>query len=355
MVARIPAPETSAAPPVQIDRGVRKVNWNEIEATATVDPRTNFRPLEQPTLSKRRANPQVEARVRQQIQYGQSLARRRAYFAAREEFIRALLLIASSYNQESNSTAHPERLAQGLIAIDELGDFEKASGSMLQQKILLHKSQLLTPQDLAATSPIQAMGVYSNFAENQIQQAIGFSGAGSEALHALGKLESMVPEADRNQIKKLILYRAAITIDPSNVVCANDLGVLLFEMGRLEEAEKAMIAAIGLKQSKLGWNNLTRVHRQRAANAKSGQERDRQLSLANLAAQQAAKFASQSGNQPTDNRLDHDQWATPNEFQDNAAFPNVVVQHADRRGAENTSKPSTSKSAALKQKLKDWF
>ena len=262
----------------------------------------------------------------------------------------------ASYNSESNSTAHPERLAQGLIAIDELEDFENVSGSLLQQRILAHKSQLITPQDLTTASPMQAMGVYSNFAQGQLQQAIGLSPAGSEALHALGKLESMIPGADSNQIKKLILYRAAINIDPSNAVCANDLGVLLFNMGQLEEAEKALIAAVSLKQSELGWNNLAFVHRQRAASARSGEERDRQLSLAKLAAQQAAKFAIHSGNsQPVSDRSDSNQWATPNEFQDNAAFPNVVIQHADSGSPQNTSKSGVGRPATLKQKLKDWF
>ena len=145
--------------------------------------------------------------AREQIQYGQSLARRRAYFAAREEFIRALLLVASSYNSESNSTAHPERLAQGLIAIDELGDFENASGSLTQQKILTHKSRLIAPQDLATVSSMQALGLYGNFAQSQIQQAIGSSAAGSEALHALGKLESMVPMPAGIKSKSLFCIR----------------------------------------------------------------------------------------------------------------------------------------------------
>lgn len=353
IAAKIPASE---AAPVRFDRGVRKANWTEIEATPKVDPVTNFRPLQQPTLLGRRANPQVEARAREQIQYGQSLARRRAYFAAREEFIRALLLIASSYNAESNSTAHPERLAQGLIAIDELGDFTTANGALLQQKILTHTSRLLTPPDIAAIQPMQAIGLYSNFSENQIAQAIGFSPAGSEALHALGKLESMVPEADRNQVKTFVFYRAAIKVNPSNTVCANDLGVLLFNMGRLEESESALRAAIGSSQSQLSWNNLAMVHSQRAAHANSQEERDRQLSLARLAAQQSEKFAVHPENgQPNRDGLNSTQWATPNEFQNNAAFPNAAIQHSDNRGPANTSKLGPSRSATLKQKMKDWF
>lgn len=346
---------------VRIDKQVRKANWAEIEMAPTVEPSIGFSPLQQPVLSPRRASPQVEARALEQIRYGQSLTRRRAFYAAREEFIRALLLIASSYNAESNSSTHPERLAQALIAIDEAGDFATFSSgnnrsTLLQQKIFSHKSRLLAPQDIATITPARAINIYSNFAQSQIEQAIGFSAAGSEALHALGKLESIVPEANANQggtsqIKTLVFYRAAININPSNTVCANDLGVLLYDMGRLQESESALKASLSSTPSQLGWNNLASIHRQRAASAASTDQRNYQLWLADAAAQQAQKFASNPGI----DRLSSNQWATASEFQNNAAFPNVVVQNALSRTAENTSSQAASKAATLKQKLKDWF
>ena len=342
---------------VRIDKRVRKANWAEIEMAPTVEPSIGFSPLQQPVLSPRRASPQVEARALEQIRYGQSLTRRRSFFAAREEFIRALLLIASSYNAESNSSAHPERLAQALIAIDEASDFATFSSgtnrsTLLQQKILSHKSRLLAPQEIATITPARAINVYSNFAQSQIEQAIGFSAAGSEALHALGKLESIAPDQGRtSQTKTLVFFRAAININPSNTVCANDLGVLLYDMGHLQESETALKASLGSTQSQVGWNNLASVHRQRAASATSAEQRNYQLWLADSAAQQAQKFASD----PEIDRLSSSQWATASEFQNNAAFPNVVVQNAPSRTAENTPSQAISKAAALKQKLKDWF
>ena len=347
----------SETPSPRFDNQVRKANWTEIEPTRSVDPMTYFRPLEQPMLSPRRANPQIESKAREKIQYGQSLARRRAYFAAREELIRALLLIASSYNSDTNSSAYSERLAQGLIAIDELEDFTRVSNAQqMQQKILSHKIRLIDPQDIATTSPTQAIMLYSTFAQTQIEQAIGSSAAGSEALHALGKLESIVPETNGNQIKTLVFYQAASKINPANTVCGNDLGVLLFEMGRLEESEHALIATLSSAQTELTWNNLALVHGQRAVNAQTNEERKRQVSLAELAVQQAEKISSVSGNgRPNSTRLSSDQWATPSDFQDNAAFPNVVVQQQDGGRVENTRTTGVGRSATLMQKMKDWF
>ena len=354
--------ETSAADstPTQIDKRVRKVNWAEIEVVSTPDVKPTGRPLEQLNLPRQRATPQVEAKAREQVRYGQSLARRRAFFASREELIRALLLITSSYRKEASPHAYPECLAQALVALDEASGLMKftndANSPLLQQTILSHQTQILSPQDLQAITPMKAIDTYSRFAQAQIERAIGISAAGSEGLHALGRLESMVPEANLtqsriNQTKTLVFYRAAINIDPSNTICANDLGVLLYKMGRLQEAEHAFKVSLSSAQTQLTWNNLALVHNQLAATASSEDEHNRQLSLSNSAAQQAERFA----NTATNGQSSDDQWATATEFQNNAAFPNVVVQSDGNRPASSNAQPGVSKSAKLKQKLKDWF
>ena len=348
------------SPSSRVSKPVRKVNWKEIEMSPIADAMTSFSPQQLPVLKRQRANPQVESRAREHIQYGESLARRRSFFAAREEFIRALLLISSSYKTDPKSGSHPERFAQALTAIEEASDFttlggEANSGLALQQIILSHKTKLLAPQDIETTTPKKAFGTYIRFAQNQIEQAIGYSVAGSEALHALGKLESLAPEANANldrtrQAKALIFFRTAININPSNSVCANDLGVLLFKMGRLQEAETALKASLRSSPSQLGWSNLASVHSQLAAAENPGQRRNYQLSLANMAAGKAQAYSSNRG----ESRQSDNQWATASEFQNNAAFPDVVLQRASSGTAENAPVQSTNKPSLMK-KVKGWF
>ena len=349
------------SPPVRIDKRVRKANWAEIAVAPTPDAKTAHRPvIQQLNLPKQRTTPQVEAKALEQVRYGQSLARRQAFFASREELIRTLLLITSSYRTEAGPQAYSERLAQALIALDEtssLMEFTSDTNSpQLQQTLLSHQTRILTPQDIQTITPIKAIGIYSSFAQAQIEQAIGTSAAGSKALHALGRLESIVPETNLNQArtkqtKTLVFYRAAINIDPSNTICANDLGVLLYEMGRLQEAEYALKTSLNSAQTQLTWKNLALVHNQLAATASTNDERNRQLSLGNSAAQQAERFA----NATTNNQSSDGQWATATDFQNNAAFPNAVLQNASNRPASSTPQSGVSNSAKLKQKLKEWF
>ena len=71
--------------PIRTDKRVRKANWAEIEVAPTLDISTAHRPLLlQLNLPKQNATPQVEAKARELVRYGQSLARRQAFFASRD-------------------------------------------------------------------------------------------------------------------------------------------------------------------------------------------------------------------------------------------------------------------------------
>ena len=122
-------------------------------------------------------------------------------------------------------------------------------------------------------------------------------------------------------------------------------------MGRLQEAEYALKTSLNSAQTQLTWKNLALVHNQLAATASTNDERNRQLSLGNSAAQQAERFA----NATTNNQSSDGQWATATDFQNNAAFPNAVLQNASNRPASSTPQSGVSNSAKLKQKLKEWF
>ena len=200
------------------------------------------RPIQQSTLERLRVSPQIEKRVAEHIQYGESLTRRQSFLAAREEFTAALLLIAGSHKAGADPQAFSNRLAQGLTAIDEANDFAalKRGGSVvaLTQKIMSHKTRLISPQEVEAINPTKALDLYCGFAQSQIEKAIGYSIGGSQALHALGKLESLSPSSDArtnwtSQARALVFFRSAMSVDPNNAVCSNDLGVLLYDLGRL--------------------------------------------------------------------------------------------------------------------------
>lgn len=318
-------------------------------------------PMQQLAPSRLQVNPQVEARAREHIEYGESLARRKSYLAAREEFTLAVLLIARSHKSQSDPDAYSNRLALGLAALDEASDFvgpnhHGSQHDVLQQKVLSHKTKLISPNEIGNISRTKALDRYCGFAQSQIEQAIGYSAAGSAALHTLGKIETRASVNNRQgdwtgQARALVFFRAAMSCDPANAACANDLGVLLHDMGRLAEAEQVLKVSIASSPTRSAWANLASVHSQLAVNAKVVDERDRQLQLAKRAAMGAERFSYGV----TGNGSVGGQWASLNEFHSNAAFPSVMTQRAPQTGQQTSNPRDASTAKSLLQKVKGWY
>ena len=317
--------------------------------------------VQQPVLQRLQVNPQVEARAREHIEYGESLARRNSYLAAREEFTLALLLIARSHKAQYDPDAYSNRLSQGLTALDEAADLVGpnhglSQQGMLQQKVLSHKTKLIAPNEIGNISRTKVLDRYCGFAQSQIEVAIGHSAAGSTALHTLGKIETRSSINNRRgdwtgQARALVFFRAAMSCNPANAVCANDLGVLLNDMGRLKEAEQVLKVSLTSSPTRSAWANLSAVHSQLALNAKVVQERDRQMHLAKLAAMRA----EESGYSVTANGGAGEQWASMREFHNNAAFPSVTTQVVPRSGQQTSNQRDASTAKTLMQKVKGWY
>ena len=316
---------------------------------------------QEPALPRLRVTPQVEARAHEHINYGESLARRNSYLAAREEFTLALLLIARSHKTPSDPDIYSKRLGQGLTALDEAADFvdqnhQWSQQGVLQQKVLSHRTKLISPDEIGNSSRTKALDLYCGFAQSQIELAIGYSAAGSKALYTLGKIETRSSANNRRddwtgQARALVFFRAAMSCNPANAACANDLGVLLHDMGRLNEAEQVLKVSLASSPTRSAWANLAAVHSQLAVNARDVQERDRQLYLAKLAAMRA----QQSADGGTGNGVVGQQWATMNEFHNNAAFPNITTQRAPRSRQQTSSQRDVPTAKTLLQKVKGWY
>lgn len=319
--------------------------------------------VRQPVLERLRVNPQVELRAREHIEYGESLARRNSHLAAREEFTLALLLVAKSHNAhrpQSDPNAYSDRLALGLTALDEVADFvgsktRMSRDSVLQQKVRSHKTRLIPANAIGNISRTKAVDYYCGFAQSQLEQAVGYSTAGSAALHALGKIESRTLANSRRgdwtgQARALVFFRAAMSCSPANAVCSNDLGVLLHDIGRLKEAEHALKVSLGASPTQMAWANLAAVHSEMASTVGTVEARDVQLRLARLAAMQAEKF----GARVVSEVIKDEQWATLNEFHNNAAFPNVTMQPVSGGGQQTSKQSEVSAAKTLLQKVRGW-
>ncbi|MGI9518512.1 MAG: tetratricopeptide repeat protein [Pirellulaceae bacterium] len=259
--------------------------------------------------------PIIEQRAMERVAYGKSLARRGATFAARQEFIQALALIADSFDVQSASREYTARLASSLRTLSEADDFvapdtEQQLNMDMAMILDTHESGLIEPQLANQITPIQAMLTYYAFAQAKMSEAVGQSPAGAEALYALGKLLAANSQLEASSspvdsVKAMVMYQSALSANPAHYRSANELGVLMARNGQWQKAKDLFVQSLQVQEMPQTWQNLATAHRQ------LGETR-----LAELAIAEATK---QEGETPAG--VGPMEWATPDQFVDNAAMP----------------------------------
>jgi tetratricopeptide (TPR) repeat protein len=206
----------------------------------------------------------------QQIRHGFELAGRKAYYAARSEFIAALRLVAQGLDTDGHTTIHGKSLAAGLTALKEADDFIPHGAGLeadldLADIIAGHTTSVLKDADQSSLTALAALKSYFNFAQKQLAQAAGREVAGSMALRALGKLYEEMNKTTCSGIKAAepkakVFYQASLLVFPENYMAANDLGVMLARNGKYEEACKMLEYGTSLSKQSTIWHNLAVVY-----------------------------------------------------------------------------------------------
>lgn len=198
------------------------------------------------------------------------LAGRRAYYAARAEFFLALRIIAQALDQQGQTTAHSRALAAGRTALSEAEEFVPGPGRLeadvdLAGLLQAHRTPVLKEVRQGHLTPLAAVRRYLTFAQEQLAQAAGDEVAASMALYGLGKLhtalEAGLPAAERlARPKAMAFYQAALLSNRGHFMASNDLGVLLAQSSRYEDARLALEHSVGIQSHAAGWRNLMVVY-----------------------------------------------------------------------------------------------
>jgi polysaccharide export outer membrane protein len=200
------------------------------------------------------------------------LGGRRAWFAARAEFILALRTLAQALDRQRETTFHSRALAAALTALREAQDFLPGPSRLeadldLAGLVAGHRTPALKQANLDRHTPLAACQGYLTFAQEQLAAAAGDEVAGAMALYGLGKLHAAMANqpgvADRSAPPKAVaFYQAALLVNRHHYMASNDLGVLLARAGRYEDARMALEHSVSLYSQSAGWHNLAVVYRQ---------------------------------------------------------------------------------------------
>jgi polysaccharide export outer membrane protein len=202
---------------------------------------------------------------------GMELAGRGAAFSARAEFYRALRLVAEALDLDQQTQTHRQALDTALIAMEETRDFAAWTARPdvtfdVAAVAAGHRTPVLHGLDVAAMSPLEAIKRYLTHAQAQLAAAIGEEIAGSMALDGLGKLHAANGPAclaafSPARPKAMAFYQAALLVSPQNYLAANDLGALLAQSGRWEDARATLEHSLAICRHEVGERNLAIVLR----------------------------------------------------------------------------------------------
>jgi hypothetical protein len=235
-----------------------------------------------PSISELRSvalPPDVERRARGMLEDATELANRGALFAAHEEFIRVMRLVAQSLDAVLGRPFHAEALAAGLRALDEAQAFGM-KGKHAEADIYLagfiagHQTPVLKSVDPSTLTPLLAMQRYYEYAYAQLTIAGNDERIASDALFALGRIEALMmeqqPDSSNGSSKAIALYQSALAVNGSNSRAANELGVLLARSGRLREARDIFAHAAQRQPIPMIEQNLRGVESQLAQESEFG-------------------------------------------------------------------------------------
>ncbi|MEM7782203.1 MAG: hypothetical protein AAF623_02540 [Planctomycetota bacterium] len=210
----------------------------------------------------------VEIQAARRIEYGKTLARRGAAFAANEEFISALRIVAEAIDAQSGGNDYSKALSLAGLALRESGDFIPRNSQVafdVRNIIEGHRCRAVSVEEASTMTASSALARYLEFAENYFDIAGGRTVVAAEALFCLGKLHRLRSEQNNvpgnsQQFQSIVYHRAAMLADPQHHRSANELGVLMARNGRTEEAKELLKKSLIVDRSPLVWQNLARIH-----------------------------------------------------------------------------------------------
>lgn len=275
----------------------------------------------------------VEQQLRLNLEKCDSLLRRGAVHSARDEVTQGLRSLCRAIDAHRRAWTSEPSLERGLTALRESTDFRNSSFAndqlvSIQTIVDTHSTEALKGRDLTNATPEIASQHYRAYARFQFVEASEGHRWAADLFYALGKTYEKEAQSDSVRATALrgqavVCYQAAVQISPRQSEAYNQLGYVLLQLDRVDDAYAALRSSIEIQPHQNAWNNLAEVYRRVGSNEE-----------AEFATQQAAAVGDAkpafSAENPEINWVAPDQFAKYSAappFNNNTASPaNLAVQ-----------------------------
>ena len=257
--------------PHTLDRTTNRTGRRELKWPYVTKPNPQLRNLLTESRPNSDATPELLMAfevARSKIEQGIAFGQRREYFAARTELINGLRSLSQALDASHGDQQHDAALSRGLRALQEADDFYRGGAKAavdLTAIVDLHQTDVLHNQNLAARSPLAAAEQYHRYAVQQLDIEAGGLELAADALYRMGKLfgaaeNEFAPSPTFVRKKAIVFHRAALAVEQSHFLAANELGVLLVKSGKLADARQAFLDSLKANPHAAAWHNLAVVH-----------------------------------------------------------------------------------------------
>lgn len=265
-------PSLVAAPPIAAETTPPRAARTGAERGVSRKPS-----LQRPsTASRKGTRPKTSAPPRiapsevvgRRIRHAMQLAARGAIYAAEEEFLKTLQLMANRCDEHARNQRHSDALAAGLLALKEADAFvfaldDQAASRNVRPLIAAHSSPLLKNSTKNAVPALQALQVYYDYAQARLHFAVQLDPYATDVFYGLAKV-SMVQAGSEDEAasiaQAIAFLQLALDADPKNFRAANELGVLLARCGRWKQAKHVLRHGLSVRQEPEILLNLSKVH-----------------------------------------------------------------------------------------------
>ena len=218
----------------------------------------------------------IEQELKGHLERCDALLKRNAIMSARSEATTGLRRLCNAMDAHRRVLHSGPALEKAFIALREDADFQNLVGGgtfdSISSLVGSHTTEALKGRLLESVSSEIASQHYRTYARYQFVVAADGHRWAAELLYAYGKtLEKeaeLEPEKSfRLRSQSVACYQAAIQISPSQSEAASQLGYVLINLDRMDEAQRALLVSLQHRPTASAWNNMAELHRRLGAHA----------------------------------------------------------------------------------------
>ncbi len=213
----------------------------------------------------------IEIELKKHLTDCDDLLRRGAVFSGRQEALIAIRLLLRNLDQRRSRWVSEPSFDQALVAFRESTEFYESMQHPERSQdvpalVRGHQTPVLKNTELKSLPPAIAAQHYMHFAKDRMIAAAEYHPWASDLYYALGKcFERQAEESTLEQSMLLsqaaACYQAALATKNNHAQAANQLGFVLLQLDRNQEAEFYLRESLKMSQTPQAYRNLAELYR----------------------------------------------------------------------------------------------